>query len=80
MAENMLGKMAEDFHAAVAAAKHGDVLIYHVGTTADGPLCSAAYTLYERGLISLVQRRVSYVGVARFQYEAQRTKQKRRET
>ena len=78
MGENLLGKTVEDFHDAVFAAKHGDVLIYHVGTTADGPLCSTAYTFYERGLVSLVQRRVSYSGFARFQYEAQRTKQRRR--
>lgn len=79
MAKNMLGKMGQDFHAAVATAKHGDVFVYHIGITADGPLCSTARTLSGLGLVSLVQRRVSHVGTARFQYEAQRTRQKMRE-
>lgn len=76
MSKTLIGKGERAFHAAVLAGQPGDSFVYHIGSTADGPLCGIARRLADKGLIELVQRRVAFTGVGRFQYEAQRTRQK----
>lgn len=73
----MLGETSDEFKAEVIAAKHGDVFVYHVGDTATGHLCRQAMILSDAGILALVQRRISYTGYGRFQYEAQRTRNRK---
>ena len=62
----------------INTAAAGDAIIYHVGPHTSGNLCRFAMRMSEEGYIALVQRRVLVNGVALFQFEAQRTKNRRR--
>jgi hypothetical protein len=62
------------------SAKPGEVAVYHTGRNATGDVCRAAMDMADAGLVALVQRRVSPHGVPMFQYEAQRTTQKRKKS
>ncbi|HEY7822953.1 MAG TPA: hypothetical protein VIG24_08980 [Acidimicrobiia bacterium] len=64
----------EEFDKWLAKAERGDSVVYHRGRHAGGPVCQRAMALQEAGLVNLVQRRVD----KEFQFEAQRTKMRRK--
>jgi hypothetical protein len=55
-------------------AAAGGVVVYHVGTYAQGDTCREAMALSEGGLVALVRKRRQ--GSHVFEYMAQRTKTK----
>lgn len=61
----------------VERARPGDIIIYHVGNNAGGLFKADAMQEYQKGRVALYRKRLDYEGVRRFQFMAERVRQKK---